>query len=301
MHLSPYRMLVLRAVAEAGGVTAAAARLHLAPSGVSQHLAALERESGLVLLDRSRRGGQRPATLTAAGRQLAAHADRLAEVLADAAADALAMSHRLAGEVRVGAFPTAIRRLVVPAVLALHETTPGLRVAVHELHETTAVAALHAGDLDIVLVEDEANALRPPPPGLLAHRLLDDPYRLAVPLAWPVPGDVGDLADRPWVDGPAGSAVRGVLDRLRAATGLPLRGAHTCLEFPAALALVDAGLAVALVPDLALPRTPEPATQVVRLPGLGARTISAYAQRTRRLAPLLGAVLDALRTAAEPG
>ncbi|GAA4606335.1 DNA-binding transcriptional LysR family regulator [Actinoplanes octamycinicus] len=293
MQLSPYRMLVLRAVADAGGVTAAAARLHLAPSGVSQHLAALERESGLVLLDRSRRGGQRPVTLTAAGRQLAAHADRLAAVLADAEADVIAWSQRLEGDVRIGAFPTAVRRLVVPAVLALQSSTPGLRAAVHELDEASATAALHAGDLDLVLVEDEANALRRPPPGLVAHRLLDDPYRLAVPATWPVPGDIGDLADRPWVDGPPGSAVRGVLDRLRAATGLPLRGAHTCLEFPAALALVDAGLAVALVPDLAL----DPATHVVNLPGLGARTISAYVQRNRRLAPLLGAVLDALRSA----
>ncbi|BBH69906.1 LysR family transcriptional regulator [Actinoplanes sp. OR16] len=300
MHLSPYRLLVLRAVADAGGVVAAAARLHLAPSGVSQHLAALERETGLVLLDRSRRGGRRTIALTAAGRQLAAHADRLAAVLADATADALALSGRLEGVVRIGAFPTAVRRMVVPAVLALAGTTPGLRISVHELEESAAVAALHAGDLDLVLVEDQASALRPPPPGIAAHRLLDDPYRLALPLAWPAPADVSDLADRPWVDGPPGSAVRGVLDRLRAATGLRLPGAHTCLEFPAALALVDAGLAVALVPDLALPGTPEPATQVAGLPGLGARTISAYVQDTRRLAPLLDTTIQALRTVEAP-
>jgi len=299
MRLSPDRLLVLRAVAAAGGVVAAGRRLRLAPSGVSQHLAALERETGLVLLDRSRPGGQRPLTLTAAGRQLAAHADRLAAVLAEAEADALTLAGRLEGEVRIGAFPTAVHRLVVPAVLALASTAPGLSPAVHELDEAAAVAALHAGDLDLVLVEDQANALRPPPPGLAAHRLLDDPYRLALPLAWPPPREVGDLAQRPWVDGPAGSAVRGALDRLRTATGLPLPGAHTCLEFPAALALVDAGLAAALVPALALPATLDPATRVVDLPGLGARTISAYVQRTRRLTPLVGTTLEALHAAAD--
>jgi len=300
MRLSPDRLLVLRAVADAGGVVAAGRRLHLAPSGVSQHLTALERETGLVLLDRSRRGGQRPLTLTAAGRHMAAHADRLAAVLADAENTALALAGRLEGPVRIGAFPTAVRRLVVPAVLALAQTDPGIQPVVHELDETAALAALHAGDLDVVLVEDESARLRPPPSGLTARRLLDDPYLLALPAAWPRPHDVTDLAQRPWVDGPHASAVRSVLDRLRATTGLPLPGTHVCLEFPAALALVDAGLAAALVPALALPDPPGPGTRLVDLPGLGARTISAYTQAPRRPAQLLTPVLDAL-TAAAPG
>ena len=52
MHISPDRLLILRAVAASGGVGAAARQLHLAPSGISQHLARLERETGLVLVDR---------------------------------------------------------------------------------------------------------------------------------------------------------------------------------------------------------------------------------------------------------
>jgi hypothetical protein len=130
------------------------------------------------------------------------------------------------------------------------------------------------------------------------HHLLDDPYRVALPSTWPAPRDVTDLADRPWVDGPPGSAVHSVLDRLRATTGLPLSGVHTCVEFPAALALVDAGLAAALVPDLALASSPDPARRIAHLPGLGARTISAYVPGTRRLAPPLDAALDALRATA---
>jgi DNA-binding transcriptional LysR family regulator len=298
MRVSPDRLLVLRAVAEAGGVVAAGRRLHLAPSGVSQHLAALERETGLVLLDRSRRGGQRPLTLTAAGRRLAAHADRLAAVLADADAEALALAGRLEGPVRIAAFTTVLRRLVVPAVHALAESDPGITPVVHEFDEASALAALHAGDLEVMLVEDEGDRLRPPPNGLAARRLLDDPYRLALPAGWPRPRDVADLAERPWIDGPPGSAVRGVLDRLRATTGLPLPGAHVCLEFPAALALVDAGLAAALVPALAVPDPPNPGTRLVDVPGLSARTISAWTQASRRPTRLLATLLDALAAAA---
>ena len=45
MHISPDRLLILQAVATSGGV-GAARQLHLAPSGISQHLARLERETG---------------------------------------------------------------------------------------------------------------------------------------------------------------------------------------------------------------------------------------------------------------
>jgi len=109
---------------------------------------------------------------------------------------------------------------------------------------------------------------------------------------------IGELADRPWVDGPPGSAVHSVLERLRASTGLPLRGAHTCLEFHAALALVNAGLAAALVPNLALPDSLAPGSKLIDLPGLGARTITALTQVSSRPNQLLAAVLDGLAVAA---
>jgi DNA-binding transcriptional LysR family regulator len=132
MRLNPERLLVLRAVADAGGVVAAGRRLHLASSGISQHIAALERETGLVILDRSRRGGQRPAQLTAAGRLLLMHATRLAEVLADAEADVRALAGQVDGPVVLAAFPTVIARLAVPALTALTKTHPGITPVVRE-------------------------------------------------------------------------------------------------------------------------------------------------------------------------
>ncbi|PZS36747.1 MAG: LysR family transcriptional regulator [Pseudonocardiales bacterium] len=275
MRVDPERLLVLLAVAEAGGVVAAGRRLHLAPSGVSQHIAALERETGLVLLDRSRRGGQRPAQLTAAGRRLVAHSMRLADVLADAGAEAHALSGQVDGAVSVAAFPTVISPLVVPALFSLRRTHPGIRPAVFELDEESALKALHAGDIDLVLVEDDALDPRAVTPGTAHRWLMEDHYRLALPIGWPVPATIADLAERPWVDGPPGSAVRRVLDRLRATTGLRLPGAHSCIEFPAALALVGAGLAAALIPELARGYAGPELVRISDLPGLGARSISA--------------------------
>src|SRR5215831_9093426 len=104
MSLDPRRLMALRAIDRHGGVVGAAEVLRVSPSAISQQLAALERGTGVALVDRSRRGGQRPATLTAAGRRLAGHAAQLAQVLQEAEADMAAFAGAAVGPVTVAAF-----------------------------------------------------------------------------------------------------------------------------------------------------------------------------------------------------
>ena len=294
MHISPDRLLILRAVAASGGVGAAARQLHLAPSGISQHLARLERETGLVLVDRYNSGGQRPLRLTAAGQRLAAHGGRLADVLADAAEDVYAMSERLSGTVNIGAFSSVMTRLVVPAIRDLEQRAPGVLVRVHETSELVALSALRGGNLDVALVEDENLVDRSTRPGLEHTWLLDDPYRVAVPAAWPLPRSLDDLAGRPWISGPPGTAVHLVLDRVRRSTGLALPATHVCEEFAAVLALVEAGLGASIVPALALPVEERPRLRFVSLLEFGVRHLSAVTVAARRQPLLITEVLHAL-------
>ena len=65
------RMKVLREVAARGSFSAAAEAMNFTQSAISQHVAALERESGAKLVERGARG----VRLTEAGRALVAHAD----------------------------------------------------------------------------------------------------------------------------------------------------------------------------------------------------------------------------------
>lgn len=298
MRISPDRLLILRAVAASGGVGAAARQLHLAPSGISQHLARLERETGLVLVDRFNSGGQRPLRLTAAGQRLAAHGSRLAEVLAEVVEDIYAMSERLSGTVNIGAYSSVMTRLVVPAIRDLEQRAPGVQVRVHEAGEAMALSALRGGDLDVVLVEDENLIDRATRPGLQHTWLLDDPYRVAVPAAWPVPRSLDDLASRPWVSGPRGTAVDLVLNRIRRSTGLALTATHACEEFAAVLALVEAGLGASIIPALALPVEERPGLRFVGISEFGVRHISAVTVATRRQPPLITEMLHALVEAA---
>ena len=87
--IDPRRLRVLQAVATGGSVAAAAQALHLTPPAVSQQLRALERETGSGLIDRS----GRQVTLTAAGRLLAGHGERIAAQLRQAERDLAEMPH----------------------------------------------------------------------------------------------------------------------------------------------------------------------------------------------------------------
>jgi len=74
-----HRLRVLRAVVADGSIQGAAASLGYTPSAISQHLTALQKETGLRLLQRSGRGIEP----TVAGRAVAAEAARIFERLAD--------------------------------------------------------------------------------------------------------------------------------------------------------------------------------------------------------------------------
>lgn len=299
MRIDPRRLVVLRAVDRYGGVVGAAAALHVSASAISQQLVALEHETGFALVDRSRRGGQRSIEFTTAGRRLIGYADRLVDILDEAEAELGALADSVTGQVSVAAFFTVLRGFVGQALAELSSTHPGLQPRVVQLDEPGSIADLQAGRLDLVVVEDDAQRRRVVPRGLHYEALADDPFRVAVPVDWPEFDDLSGVAERPWIDGPPGSALGNAMARVRRTTALPLPTAHQCHEFTAALAMVAAGLAGAFVPELALAASAPADVRVVAVPGLGARRIGVlYRQSRREPTPAVRAVLDALRAAA---
>src|SRR5450755_2844367 len=142
------RLRVLVAVARHGSVTAAARELNYAQPSVSHHLARLEAETGVRLIQRAGRG----IRLTDAGRLLA---DRAAEVLGrlDAAENELAAHAGLsAGRVRLAAFPSALGTIVPAAAAVLRAEHPGMDVRLTEAEPPEALRMLRAGYVDVALV-----------------------------------------------------------------------------------------------------------------------------------------------------
>jgi DNA-binding transcriptional LysR family regulator len=143
------RLEHLVAVAEEGSLAAAARRVHLSQPALTRSIQALEDEAGAVLFDRGARG----VTLTTVGRMVTERARRILFESGCLARDlALVRQHEI-GSVRIGlgAFPAAI---LLPELLSqLHRQWPKLRIATEVSHPGALLDALHAEQVDFVVIE----------------------------------------------------------------------------------------------------------------------------------------------------
>ncbi|MGH1565637.1 LysR family transcriptional regulator [Mumia sp. DW29H23] len=293
--IDPRRLAYLLAVYRTGGILAAADELNVTPSAVSQQIARLESEEGLDVLARGPRG----VTLTPAGRVLAETAERIEAELVEARKTLATMGDEVSGRVAVGAFQTSIQAIVGPSLGQVREDYPGIEVTVAEHEPDEAVRLLRAGELDLVLVEQDEDAVTSAPRGMHDVILLDEPWRVVIPSTFPTPTQVADLTDAPWLAAERQTAAARALERLAGTLGGRLRVVHQFTSFEAAYALVAAGEGVAMVAALALQQELPAGVEVVPLPGLGSRRVIArHRQNRREPGPAVTAVLDALLAAA---
>src|SRR5919201_4441539 len=144
------RMKVLREVAAERSFSAAAQKLGYTQSAVSQQIAALERESGTVLIERNPRG----IRLTDAGEALVRHADGILARLAEAEAELEAIAGLRGGRLRLGSFPTAGATLMPKAIAVFSRKHPGVELSLAEAEPDESLPRLKAGELDLILVDD---------------------------------------------------------------------------------------------------------------------------------------------------
>jgi len=244
--LDVHRLRVFRSVVASGSIHAAAANLGYTPSAVSQHVAALQRETGLTLVSRVGRGIE-PTT---AGRALAAQVDgvlaRLGEVEA-VVADLRAHRTGALTMAYFGSVGTAWMPRVVRAVSLLF---PRLRLSL-VLREELPAATEERPDLQVVVERDGFV----PPAGLRAVHLLEDPYVAVLPrdhrLAAGGPVELVELVGERWIDNDVqrGWCRRNLIEACRAAGFSPLFHVETH-DYRTAILFVDAGIGLTVMPRL---------------------------------------------------
>ncbi|WP_370113173.1 LysR family transcriptional regulator [Streptacidiphilus sp. MAP12-33] len=244
MELDPRRLLLLRTIAENGGVAAAARALGHTPSAVSQQLQRLEQEVGLPLVDRA--GGR--VELTAAGGLLAEVGGRIREALADAARALEALSGPASGPVAIGLPGPAITYFATTALHHLARTHPALVPRLVETGRQEGLRALRLGELDVLLVEDDGEAPTPLPPGVTARVMFEDEYRLVLPPGRPAPVDPAALTGQAWIGAPAGSPRALAFARLAARHGIVPAVEHHAVHRFAVYSLLAAGVGPAILP-----------------------------------------------------
>jgi DNA-binding transcriptional LysR family regulator len=320
------RLRLLHDLGRLGTIAAVADVRSYTPSAVSQQLAALEREAGVALLERT---GRR-VTLTAAGQVLVRHAGTVLAALETADATLAAVRTGPAGPLRIGAFPSAVRTILPAALVALGRDHPGLELMVTELDPAGVPSALRDRVLDAGLVHaySPSASVRPDGLDLVADLdgldsvpLLDEEVFVAVPSSVTA-SEVAGLRDEDWILASPGTLCREVTLRVCGEAGFTPRVRHQADDFTAVLALVAAGQGVSLVPALATGQVPAVAPRVVtggqdrsatpatgHTPAdaspapIGVRLISAPTRRRTRIAfrrgagahPSIAALVDALK------
>jgi DNA-binding transcriptional LysR family regulator len=246
------RMRVLREVAARGSFSAAAEALDYTQSAVSQQIAALEREAGTILVERSARG----VRLTDAGRALVAHADVILARLADAEAELEAIAGLRGGRLRMAAFPSAGASIMPEAIARYRERHPAIELTLEPAEPGPALAKLRSGAVDIAL--DITVAFRPEPDdGIDRLHLLDDPMYVALPANHPLAHKRGlkldELADESWILGSTNSCPdASVFLRACQLAGFEPHIAFNSDDYYAMQGFVAAGVGASFIPDLAL-------------------------------------------------
>ena len=266
------RLRLLHELALRGTLAAVAEALAFSPSTISQQLAQLEKEAGVVLLAPD---GRR-VRLTEHGRILAEHAARALD-LDERARGELESLHPGLAPVRVAVMQTAALAIVPAALALLAERAPHLRVELVEMPPERGLFELTARGVDLVIAEQYPGHTRAHTEGLDRETLGTDPIHLAVASADPA-RSLDDLRDRPWVMEPAGTAARlWAVQQCRAA-GFEPDVRYELADLSAHARLVAAGQAVAVLPDLLWEGAAAPVT-LLDLPDLPTREIFS-AQRT---------------------
>lgn len=306
--LNVHRLTVLHAVVTEGSVTGAAAELNYTPSAISQHIAALERETGTRLLERVGRR-VRP---TPAGALLAGYAGEILSRVADAEAALGALSDGRTGRIRLVTFGSAGTGLVPPAVAHFRARHPEVDLQLTLAEQPEALSALRAdqADLAVVILDlAESGAEAQPMPvgkGLHWHPLLLDPYFAAVPCRHPLAAlheiTLTRLGEERLVSGDRNRACpcSQAFLQVCAAAGFRPRFAIEVDDYPTVQSLVAAGLGAAAIPLLGLSPAVHDGVTIRPLVGPSlTRRIFAVSRTGRTDDPLVAAMLHSLRVAAD--
>ncbi len=260
------RLVFLSAVHRHGSVGMAARELGYTSSAVSQQVGKLEREVGVRLLEPAGRG----VVLTDAALVLveAAASIEAAREVAQGRLEELAGG--LTGTLRLACFPSAVRGVAAPALGALAEAAPDLRIQLRELAPEQGLDAVAGGYADVALVHDWVHDRTLFAASLEAVHLADDPVDLVVPATHPMARrrsvelseTVGDVCVTDVSDS---ICTRWIIDMLNAATDTP-RVYFRAEEYASQVELVSAGLCIGVLPRLGRPSLPD-TVRVVPLRG----------------------------------
>ncbi len=299
------RLRVFRAVVASGSVAAAADHLGYTPSAISQHLSALQRETGLVLFEKAGRG----IAPTPTAKVLAAESDELMAGLTRLGGVVDHLREGRSGSLTIGTFDSAAQFWLPHVAKGLQRDFPDVVLEL-SLDALAYAGPSQAERRDIDVTTEPADAEGSERPGYRRSVLVEESYRVVVPRGHellkeydgPVP--MAALADVPMIDNDfhdTGCAL--IVSNACRAAGFSPRYVARSDDHQTALAFVAGRIGATILPELAVPESmsgvdsrelvsPTPRRRIVAY----VRDAAATAPPVRRAIELLeGAVAETVR------
>ena len=281
------QLAALVGVAETGSFSAAARAMHTVQSNVSTHIARLEKELGVTLVDRT------TGSLTPEGQLVVRRARHIQVELDALVSDVAAVRDEVAGQVRVGCIGT-VGRWLVPLVLErVTRDHPKIQVVVVDATTTSLVPQLLADRLDLAVVN-----LPVIDPDLVTEPLFDEDRLVVAPEGHPLAArarvHLTDLADHELLLEPKGTSFRDELDAEAAAVGITLRPRAEVDGLRLIATLAFQGFGAAIIPATAAPRWLEGSWARVAVDGLDRRSVGICRRKRGLLSAPARALCDAI-------
>ena len=250
--VDPRRLELLLELSRLGSMREVGEALHVTTSTVSQQIAALAREAGTALTEPD---GRR-VRLTPAGRRLAGHAVTILAAIEAARRD-LDPAAPPAGTVRVAAFASAFRQVLLPVARILAGRQPEVRLHLLEQEPAEALGLLAADEVDLVLTYDYNLAPARLGRELHSRPLGPTPWSLGTPSGPGPRGTAVDVfrryRDHPWIVNSRNTADEEVIRVVASLAGFEPRITQRADSLDLVQDMILAGLGVGLLPAARLP------------------------------------------------
>jgi DNA-binding transcriptional LysR family regulator len=278
------------AVIDLEGFHRAAETLNLSQSALSRRIQRLEAAVGAALLERT----TRRVALTTAGRELLPLVRRMLDEFDSSLFAMREVGRQRGGQITLACVPTAAFYFLPSVIARFNEQYPKIRFRILDLSANEGLESVARGE-----VEFGINLLGASDPELTFEPLIEDPFVLACrrdhPLAKRESLTWSDLEGQPLVAVSRSSGNRILLDAALVRAGVRLSWSYEVTHLSTSLGLVEAGLGISVLPQLATPQGDHPiiVTRPLRDPEVS-RTIGVVRRRAGRLAPAAEHFLEML-------
>ena len=267
------------AVARTGTFSRAAGECRVAQPPLSQQIQKLESEVGDRLFERTRRR----AILTPAGALFLPHALSILETAERGRQEIREMSGQVRGQVFLAALPTIAPYFLPEIIRLFREKYCGVELIIHEETTLQLLRGLEENEFDLALISDAA-----PHPRIRVENLFSEELLLCLPAGHPLVRQrvvvAADLQQEKFILMQEGHCLGAQAQRFCQTKGLRPQISCRSAQIATVLAVVQAGLGISLIPEMARNHGPEGGIVYRSLDGTPPRRTLALAMSRRRKA-----------------